>query len=79
MIHDYYHTYAYNPTSFTCYTHLQCNRGPSPACLDWTEICNGYRDCIDSEIDEEHCWQLEYNECKDNEYQCKNGQCIPAS
>ncbi|CAM4873275.1 unnamed protein product [Rotaria socialis] len=79
MIHDYYHTYAYDPTSLTCYTHLQCNRGPFPACLDWTEICNGYRDCIDSEVDEEYCWQLEYNECKDNEYQCTNGQCIPAS
>ena len=22
----------------TCYTHISCNRGPPPACLDWREI-----------------------------------------
>ncbi|CAF1466728.1 unnamed protein product [Rotaria sp. Silwood1] len=79
IIHDYYHTYKYNPTNFTCYSHLQCNRGPFPACLDWSEICNGQLDCLDSEFDEEHCWQLEINQCNDNEYQCTNGQCIPQS
>ncbi|CAF2569091.1 unnamed protein product [Rotaria sp. Silwood2] len=77
IIHDYYSTYAYNPTNFTCYTHLKCNRGPFPACLDWSEICNGQVDCLDGEFDEEHCWQLEINECNDNEYRCINGQCIP--
>ncbi|CAF5153493.1 unnamed protein product, partial [Rotaria magnacalcarata] len=29
------------------------------------------------EQDEEHCWQLEINECQANEYRCQNGQCIP--
>ncbi|CAF4736200.1 unnamed protein product, partial [Rotaria sp. Silwood2] len=56
---------------------LKCNRGPFPACLDWSEICNGQVDCLDGEFDEEHCWQLEINECNDNQYQCINGQCIP--
>ncbi|CAF3920967.1 unnamed protein product, partial [Rotaria magnacalcarata] len=79
IINDYYHNYIYDPINFTCYTHLQCNRGPSPACLDWSEICNGQIDCLDGEFDEEHCWQLEINECEDDEYRCANGQCIPQS
>jgi hypothetical protein len=32
--------------------------------------------CIDDGLDEEHCCQLEINQCKENEYRCKNGQCI---
>ncbi|CAF3755523.1 unnamed protein product [Rotaria sp. Silwood1] len=79
IIHDYYRTFEYNLTNFTCYTHLQCNRGPFPACLDWSEICDGKVDCLDGEFDEEHCWQLEINECNDNEYRCINGQCISQS
>jgi hypothetical protein len=66
-------------TTLTCYTHLKCNRGPSPSCLDWTEICDGMINCLDGGFDEEHCWQLEINQCKDNEYRCLNGQCIPQS
>jgi hypothetical protein len=77
IIDDFSRTYQYNPTNFTCYTHLQCNRGHSPTCLDWTEICNGQIDCLDGGFDEEYCWQLEINECNDNEYRCVNGQCIP--
>ncbi|CAF4405138.1 unnamed protein product, partial [Rotaria sp. Silwood2] len=79
IIHDYYRTYEYNPNHFTCYTHLQCNRGPFPACLDWSEICDAQVNCLDGEFDEEHCWQIEINECNDNEYRCTNGQCIPQS
>ncbi|CAF2911760.1 unnamed protein product, partial [Rotaria sp. Silwood2] len=46
-----------------------CNRGgPFPACLDWCEICDGKVDCIEEDIDEKDCDQLEINECKDNEY-----------
>ncbi|CAF3543872.1 unnamed protein product [Rotaria sp. Silwood1] len=75
----YYHTYEYNRTNFTCYTHLQCNRGPFPTCLDWSKICDGQVDCLDDKFDEEYCWQLEINECNDNEYRCTNGQCIPQS
>ena len=77
IIDDFYSTYLYTPTNFTCYMHLQCNRGHSPVCLDWTEICNGQIDCLDGGFDEEYCWQLEINECNDNEYRCANGQCIP--
>jgi hypothetical protein len=55
---------------------LECNRGSDPICLDWSEICDGFIDCQDG-IDEKHCWQLETNECADNEYRCHNGQCIP--
>jgi hypothetical protein len=79
IIQDFYRTYEYQPTTFTCYEHLQCNRGPDPVCLDWTEICNGKIDCFDSRLDEENCWQLEINECQENEYRCENGQCIPES
>jgi hypothetical protein len=61
------------------YTLLKCDRGPYPACLDWSEICDGKVDCLDGAYDEEHCWELEINECKDNEYRCLNGQCIPQS
>jgi hypothetical protein len=63
----------------TCYTHLICNRGPPPACLDWREICDGKIDCTnDDGIDERFCEQLEILECAQNEYRCKNGrQCIP--
>ncbi|CAF0982244.1 unnamed protein product [Adineta ricciae] len=61
----------------TCYTHLKCNRGNAPACLDWSEICDGIVHCLDGPFDEEHCWQLELIECEDNEFKCHNGQCIP--
>ncbi len=77
MLRDFYDNNRYDPTSLTCYTHLKCSRGPYPLCLDWSEICNGQIDCLDGGFDEEHCWQLEINECKENEYRCNNGQCIP--
>ncbi|CAF1516181.1 unnamed protein product, partial [Adineta steineri] len=77
MISSYYKNYLYDPTNLTCYTHVQCHRGYSPACLDWTEICDGKVDCLDGEYDEEHCWELEFTECEPNEYRCNIGQCIP--
>ena len=76
MLEDYYYDQAPYITGFTCYAHLTCNRGLYPVCLDWTEICDGRVDCIDDAVDEEHCWQLEINVCKDTEYRCANGQCI---
>ena len=79
IIWNYYAIYGHYPNNLTCYMHLKCNRGLFPACLDWTEVCDGKVDCIDGAFDEEYCWQLEINECKDNEYRCKNGQCIPLS
>jgi hypothetical protein len=77
ILDNFYSRFGYHPTNLTCYEHLQCNRGPLLSCLDWSEICNGQIDCIDDGFDEEHCWQLEINQCKENEYRCKNGQCIP--
>jgi len=62
--------------SLTYYIYLKCNRGINSICLDWTDICNGIIDCIDGGEDEQHCWQLEINDCQDNEYRCRNGQCI---
>ena len=62
----------------TCYIHLQCNLGITSLCIGWINICDGIIQCIDG-IDEEHCWQLEINECNKNEYRCKNGQCISVS
>ena len=79
IIYRFYQDIPHEPSGLTCYTHLKCNRGPSPSCLDWSEICNGEIDCFDSGLDEKYCWQLEINECKDDEYQCANGQCIPKS
>ncbi|CAF4510148.1 unnamed protein product, partial [Rotaria sp. Silwood2] len=65
-------------TNLSCCIYLQCNCGGLfRACLDWREICNGKIDCINGGIDEAYCDQLEINECKENEYRCHNGQCIP--
>ncbi|CAF0930165.1 unnamed protein product [Adineta steineri] len=75
MIHDFYQN-GNDMNSLTCYTHLQCDRGTSLICLDWTDICNGIIDCLDGGQDEEDCWQLEVNDCLENEYRCSNGQCI---
>ena len=74
---DYYRQHGYEPIALTCYTHLQCFRGPSLACLDWSEICDDKIDCLDGGRDEANCWELNTSECKSNEHQCSNGQCIP--
>ena len=65
----------YDPTNLTCYTHLECHRGTALLCLDWTEICDDIVDCQDG-IDEQSCTQLESNTCDEDEFQCRNGQCI---
>ena len=75
IVYDFYQN-EYDPKNLTCYTHLKCNRGSTLACLDWTEICDGEIDCLNDGIDEENCWQLEINECGENEYRCDSGQCI---
>ncbi len=74
IINDFYDKYRNNPNTLTCYTHLQCNRDPLPACLDWSKICDGKIDCLDGGSDEKYCWELKYNE-----YRCQNGKCIPQS
>ncbi|CAF3487162.1 unnamed protein product, partial [Rotaria sp. Silwood2] len=68
--------HTYEPMNLTCYIHLECNHGSTLACLDWTEICDGHIDGLKDGIDEKNCWQLEINECEDNEYRCYNGQCV---
>ncbi|CAF1417530.1 unnamed protein product [Adineta steineri] len=77
MINGLYHNSSKNLPHITCYIHLQCNRGHPPACLHWTEICNGQIDCLNGGVDEEYCWQLEINECNEDEHRCANGQCVP--
>ena len=72
---DFYR-HEYQPSNLTCYTHLTCMRGASLACLDWTEICDGYVDCLNEQIDEKDCFQMELQRCREDEYQCENGQCI---
>ena len=66
----------YKPKDLTCYVHLECDRGSKYICLDWTEIFDGYVNCINSQIDEQFCTQTQMNKCSEDEYQCENGQCI---
>ena len=74
-INEFYQQ-KFQPTTLTCYTHFECNRGSKSICLDWTEICDGVVHCQHG-VDEEHCWQLQDNICEDNSYRCGFGQCIP--
>ena len=63
--------------SRTCYTHLNCKYvGLNYTCLDWREVCDGKVDCANGGDDERHCFELELNECEENEYRCQNGLCI---
>ncbi|CAF1314374.1 unnamed protein product [Rotaria sp. Silwood1] len=64
-------------SNMTCYIHLKCNRGSTHTCLDWREICDRKVDCIGNDIDEIGCFELELNECEENEFRCHNGICIP--
>ncbi|CAF1493972.1 unnamed protein product [Adineta steineri] len=70
-------TSTYNIFQQTCYIHLECDRGGPSICLDWREICNGRIDCLNSGIDEIGCFDLEINQCNENEYRCHYGLCIP--
>ncbi|UJR34572.1 hypothetical protein I4U23_027348, partial [Adineta vaga] len=76
IIYKSYLHLRYSDRDQTCYTHLQCNLGKTSLCIGWNNICDGIIQCING-VDEEHCWQLETNECKDNEFRCADGQCIP--
>lgn len=66
----------YSISNLTCYMHLTCDRGGSELCLDWREVCDGRIDCFNG-ADEVQCFDLEVNECNENEYRCHNGLCIP--
>jgi len=59
-----------------CYVHLDCDRGEPNLCLDWREICDGRIDCLNNGIDEQNCFEIELNECSEDEYRCHNGLCI---
>ncbi|CAF1192108.1 unnamed protein product [Adineta ricciae] len=59
-----------------CYVLIKCHRNGIEWCLDWREICDGVVDCFDEGTDEEHCFALEINKCKADEYRCHNGMCI---
>ncbi|CAF3050057.1 unnamed protein product [Rotaria socialis] len=59
-----------------CYEGIKCN---STICLDWRQICDGFMDCENGEDEFEDCFSIEINKCKENEYRCFNGMCIPQS
>lgn len=69
-------SYVLEVTNHTCYIHLNCSTGLDPICLDWRDICDGKTDCMNSNIDERDCYELEINICSEDEFQCHNGQCI---
>jgi hypothetical protein len=73
----FHQDFPYNVIPSTCYMHLKCDRGGSGQCLDWREVCDGRIDCLDGGADETQCFDLELNECDENEYRCHNGLCIP--
>ena len=79
IILDTYLATTYDSPNMTCYTHLQCNRGPFPSCLDWSEVCDGRKDCLDGDVDEEDCWQLDMTEFRDNEYPRNREHCRSGS
>ncbi|CAF1415316.1 unnamed protein product [Adineta steineri] len=68
---------AFTIMNLTCYNHLKCDRGGKDLCLDWREICDGRIDCMNDGVDEAECFLMEINECKQDEYRCHNGLCIP--
>ena len=81
VLNEFHRKISYSQLSNTlvqlpCYVHLKCDRGRSDLCLDWREICNGRIDCIDEGLDEAFCFQMELNQCQQNEYRCHNGLCI---
>ena len=79
MINEYFFYLYEDEVTSTCYTYLKCNHTVFSVCLDWSDICDGKIDCIDDGIDERDCWQLEINQCQENEHRCADGQCVQKS
>jgi hypothetical protein len=44
--------------------------------LEWRQVCDGIINCEDA-VDEQNCYLLEFNQCDSDEFQCRNGICIP--
>ncbi|CAF1516012.1 unnamed protein product, partial [Adineta steineri] len=44
--------------------------------LEWRQICDGTVHCTDGQ-DEFNCHLLELNQCEYDEFQCRNGMCVP--
>jgi hypothetical protein len=64
--------------STTWYTHLNCTTYTG-LCLDWREIGDGFRHCVNGE-DEKDFETMELSDChEETEYRCRNGLCIPHS
>ena len=60
----------------TCYILFNCTTYTG-FCLDWRQICDGKRDCVNGQ-DEEQCMGKELSECDEKtEYRCLSGHCIP--
>ena len=53
---------------------IVCNAGAHN--LEWRQICDGIVHCQDA-VDEFNCHLLELNQCEADEFQCRNGMCIP--
>ena len=45
--------------------------------LEWRHICDGIIQCRNG-ADESSCHLLEFHKCEENEFQCRNGMCIPS-
>ena len=65
-----------NQTRMSCYVLIKCYRYGRPWCLDWREVCNGKIDCFDEALDEKFCFDMEVNQCHDDQYRCHDGHCI---
>lgn len=84
FVKDQFNLHKFEPLKnagegYACYTGLShCERfgNYEHICLDHQEICDGKWDCVNGD-DEKDCWQLEINDCSEEEYRCRNGLCIP--
>jgi hypothetical protein len=77
MINDYFER-EFMKMDQTCYRGPLARKCPNEKCFDWRLICDNYYDCEMGE-DERTCLVLEANTCRDDQYRCKNGLCIPLS